>query len=610
MVSYVKKKHQDYDLKYYQKLQYKRSKSKSFNSEYIQKQNAGQQKCRRLKKAAQQTPTNATESTTTATEAPSNATEPPTDRTILRKAEGVRRRRAYTRKLKNQSEKLSNEIKVLRKENSKLKKILSQQHSEDIETNDVTPTVSPAKLFINNISPRAKTRATKRLIDKKEELPRGSVSKLRQKLGINLSNDYSSPSNTSSTLQKDIEEFLCQDDVTKQAPDKKKHLNGKQIRYLLNHLSTIHQRFIFETGNNCHYSTFTPYIPDYVLKPSTNDWGTCLCIVCLSPQMKLEKLQRTKFLYTVLKTLLPDGVTDITDFVTDEIKTKDFLDNLVKLKDEQFNITYTEWIKKKYNKSNVPVSTKTTFTSSIVDFITKFSKEINDLVSHINRVHQQFRAAKEAGQIAMEQEDTITIHLDWSENFKLKQARQEKDAKNWIESKRTVISKYASHHILNSDHCSFQQEYVSPRTLSFTGERTTEVAVKKKHNLTHSYTVQPVTSADGHLLNKFFLILQEEDNEFGKRVQKDLIVPPNVVVRASKLGKSTIEKHHVFLNEALCPLVGRKFLLFLDSWKTQADLAKFRAVFPNQGSQLLIFPEGSDGYIQPQDLSLFRSWRF
>ncbi|CAF3887886.1 unnamed protein product, partial [Rotaria sp. Silwood1] len=188
--------------------------------------------------------------------------------------------------------------------------------------------------------------------------------------------------------------------------------------------------------------------------------------------------------------------------------------------------------------------------------------------------------------------------------------KENSDAKNWIESKRTVISKYASHHILNSDHCSFQQEYVSPRTLSFTGERTTEVAVKKKHNLTHSYTVQPVTSADGHLLNKFFLILQEEDNEFGKRVQKDLIVPPNVVVRASKLGKSTIEKHHVFLNEALCPLVGRKFLLFLDSWKTQADLAKFRAVFPNQGSQLLIFPEGSDGYLQPQDLSSFRSWLF
>jgi hypothetical protein len=51
---------------------------------------------------------------------------------------------------------------------------------------------------------------------------------------------------------------------------------------------------------------------------------------------------------------------------------------------------------------------------------------------------------------------------------------------------------YSSNQILNSDHCSFQQEYVSPRTLSFTGERTTKIAVKKKNNITHSYTVQPI----------------------------------------------------------------------------------------------------------------------
>ncbi|CAF1224691.1 unnamed protein product [Rotaria sordida] len=84
----------------------------------------------------------------------------------------------------------------------------------------------------------------------------------------------------------------------------------------------------------------------------------------------------------------------------------------------------------------------------------------------------------------------------------------------------------------------------------------------------------------------------------------------NVVVRASKSGKSSDEKHHAFLNEVLRPLVGKKFLLFLDAWTIQTDLTKFRAVFPNQDSQLLIFPEGSTGYIQPQDLSLFRSWRF
>jgi len=173
-----------------------------------------------------------------------------------------------------------------------------------------------------------------------------------------------------------------------------------------------------------------------------------------------------------------------------------------------------------------------------------------------------------------------------------------------------LISNYSPNQILNSDHCSFQKEYISPRTLSFTGERTTEVAVKKKNNVTHSYTMQPITSADGQLLEKFLLILQETENEFGKRVEKDLIVPPNVVVRASKSGKSSDEKHRTFLNEVLRPLVGRKFLLFFDCWTTQTDLKKFRAVFPHEDSQLLVFPEGSTGHIQPQDLSLFRPWRY
>ena len=93
-------------------------------------------------------------------------------------------------------------------------------------------------------------------------------------------------------------------------------------------------------------------------------------------------------------------------------------------------------------------------------------------------------------------------------------------------------------------------------------------------------------------------------------MEKNLIIPSNVVVRASKSGKSSDEKHQAFLNEVLRPLVGKKFLLFLDSWTTQTDLTKFRAVFPNQDSQLLIFPEGSTSYIQPQDLSFSRSWRF
>ena len=183
------------------------------------------------------------------------------------------------------------------------------------------------------------------------------------------------------------------------------------------------------------------------------------------------------------------------------------------------------------------------------------------------------------------------------------------DAQDCVEDIRPIISNYSSREILNSDHYSFQQEYVFVRTLSFTSERTSEVAVRKKSNITHSYTVQPITSADAHLLDRFLLILQEKENQFGKRVPTDLDVPPNVVVQASKSGKSSGEKHGIFLNEVFRPLVGKKFLLFLDCWKTQTDLKKFRAVFPNQNSPLLIYPKRSNGHIQLQDLPLFRSWR-
>ena len=91
------------------------------------------------------------------------------------------------------------------------------------------------------------------------------------------------------------------------------------------------------------------------------------------------------------------------------------------------------------------------------------------------------------------------------------------------------------------------------------------MVVKKEYSITHTYTLQPVTSAAGRLLEKFFLILHEKENEFGRRVQKGLFVPPNVVMRRPKPGKGTDENHCTFLNEVLCPLVGRKFLLFLDA---------------------------------------------
>ena len=74
------------------------------------------------------------------------------------------------------------------------------------------------------------------------------------------------------------------------------------------------------------------------------------------------------------------------------------------------------------------------------------------------------------------------------------------DARTWVKNKKSLIFNYSLDQILNSNHYSFQQEYISPRTLSFMGEKTTKVSVRKKNNITQSYTVQPITSAAGQLL--------------------------------------------------------------------------------------------------------------
>ena len=97
---------------------------------------------------------------------------------------------------------------------------------------------------------------------------------------------------------------------------------------------------------------------------------------------------------------------------------------------------------------------------------------------------------------------------------------------------------------------------------------------------------------------------------FGRIVHKNMIIPPNVIVQASKSGKSSVENYCIFLNDVLCPLVRTKFLLILDPWRTRTNQDRVGGVFSNLNSQLLIYPERLIGHIQPQDLLLFRSWRY
>jgi hypothetical protein len=294
----------------------------------------------------------------------------PTTTTIksnLRRKEGEKRRRANTTRMQNEIEELRKTVDVQTTENNKLKATRSA----------TPPRQSATSLFLDTISPAAKTRATNRLKDSKNDLSRGSQHDLRKELGINLSNSNVPKKKTPSPLHDRIEQFLNRDDISKPCPDKKKHVNNQQIRYRLNHLTVLHQQFEIETGADIDYVTFCRYVPDNIKKPNHDSWGTCLCVTCLNPQMKFEKLQHLKSRHPLVKTVLDRYSCDLSETVKDDRGTEELKKELMKLYTEKFNVTYPEWQKKKLPNCTAPVSTKVTLTHTIQEFLKNFISEVD-----------------------------------------------------------------------------------------------------------------------------------------------------------------------------------------------------------------------------------------
>ena len=352
----TERKNAVYERAYSEKKKLKRIQSKAFNKQ-CKNQNRLKQGKWRLKQKQQQV--SAPSSSLTSTTA--------TTKSICRKSEGEKRRRANTMKMKNEIEQLRNKVRALTTENKKLQATRSA----------TPPRQSPTSLFLDNISPSAKRRATNRLKDRKNDLPRGSQHDLRKKLGINLSSSNIPKKTTPSPLHNRIEEFLYRDDISKPCPDKKKHVNNQQIRYRLNHLTVLHQQFEIETGIDIDYDTFCRHVPDNIQKPNHDNWGTCLCVTCLNPQMKFEKLQHLKSKLPLVKTVLDSYSCDLSEAVKDDDQTEELKIELMKLNNEKFNVTYSEWQKKKLPNCTAPVSTKVTLTHTIQEFLKKFIPEID-----------------------------------------------------------------------------------------------------------------------------------------------------------------------------------------------------------------------------------------
>ena len=116
-------------------------------------------------------------------------------------------------------------------------------------------------------------------------------------------------------------------------PDEKKSKKG--FRYRLSSLKLLWEKFTADENVECSYSQFTRHTPQNVIKPKPEDWGTCLCMICLNPELKIDSLRK----------VLPEMNWNINNIFE---KSEDELNILYKrIEKSVHTFEYLEWSKEK-----------------------------------------------------------------------------------------------------------------------------------------------------------------------------------------------------------------------------------------------------------------------
>ena len=260
----------------------------------------------------------------------------------------------------------------------------------------------------------------------KQSLPQGEKENFRKVLGINLSNEVYLGKEDRSGMAEKVKNFFDREDVSQVCPDTRKFKTDPEsgekvpLRYRFHYLTLLHMKFLAETSEECCYETFTRHVPYYVVKPEADEWGTCLCLSCLNPEIKLAKLKKLNKISVVnveevlassdkyeklkkdLMNLKPTSEKEKKKKKLDDILQQQEIDpksaQIDKLVVEQDKIAFAEWGKEKYvtKKGKIALrSRKINKVETMNKFLDQLLKELEVLKEHLNRAHMQYKAFKE-----------------------------------------------------------------------------------------------------------------------------------------------------------------------------------------------------------------------
>ncbi|KYN13188.1 hypothetical protein ALC57_14632, partial [Trachymyrmex cornetzi] len=185
------------------------------------------------------------------------------------------------------------------------------------------------------------------------------------------------------------------------------------------------------------------------------------------------------------------------------------------------------------------------------------------------------------------------------------------NANEFVEKVKTKIVLIGEDNVYNSDQSGFNLEMHAGRTLSFKGTLKVETLAQSLNSLTHSYTIQPIISASGHLMSPLLIVLKEKDGKFGPKIEKKLYKANNILVLTSTSGKLTSELAIRWFEQIYLPNTNEKsVLLFLESLYLLSIEKKFNTI-DKRGKEvnILKIPAGTTGIIQPLDVYTFRPWK-
>jgi len=180
---------------------------------------------------------------------------------------------------------------------------------------------------------------------------------------------------------------------------------------------------------------------------------------------------------------------------------------------------------------------------------------------------------------------------------------------DFVKFVKKECAKIPSSSMGNFDQSGLTNELKYDRTLSNVGEKETICAAKSLNATTHSHSIMPLIFMDGKMHKKLLVCLQESGGQFGKRVQKSLVIPENIYLVCSKSGKLDKGIMKRWLNDCVAPTASKQssFVLIHDSWTGQTDSSLYKDI-PNLVKRFQI-PAKTTSFTQPLDVYFFRQYK-